>query len=66
MGGGQLVRELTRRHPSIAIIWMSGHPRESELHASDVGPSHVFLHKPVAPAVLLETVADVLQGAARD
>jgi two-component system cell cycle sensor histidine kinase/response regulator CckA len=66
MGGGQLVRELTRRHPSIAIIWMSGHPRESELHANDVGPSHVFLHKPVAPAALLDTVADVLQGAARD
>jgi len=66
MGGGQLVRELGRRYPAIAVIWMSGHPRESELHAGDVAPSHVFLHKPVAPAVLLDTVAEVLQGATRD
>ncbi len=65
MGGGQLVRELGRRYPSIAIVWMSGHPRESELHANDVGPNHVFLHKPVAPAILLDTVADVLQGVSR-
>jgi DNA-binding NtrC family response regulator len=65
MGGGQLVRELARRYPAVAIIWMSGHPRESELHANDVGANQVFLHKPVAPAVLLDTVADVLEGAAR-
>jgi two-component system cell cycle sensor histidine kinase/response regulator CckA len=66
MGGGQLVRELTGRYPSISIIWMSGHPRESELHAADVGPGHVFLHKPVPPAVLLDTVADVLEGVTRN
>jgi two-component system, cell cycle sensor histidine kinase and response regulator CckA len=65
MGGGQLVRELSRRYPTISIIWMSGHPRESDLHADDVGPGHVFLNKPVAPAVLLDTVADVLEGVAR-
>jgi two-component system cell cycle sensor histidine kinase/response regulator CckA len=66
MSGGQLVRELGRRYPAIAVIWISGHPRESELHAGDVAPSHIFLHKPVAPAVLLDTVAEVLQGATRD
>jgi two-component system, cell cycle sensor histidine kinase and response regulator CckA len=66
MGGAQLVRELNRRYPSISVIWMSGHPRESELHANDVGPGHVFLHKPVAPAVLLDTVAEVLEGVTRN
>jgi CheY-like chemotaxis protein len=66
MGGAQLVRELGRRYPTIVVVWMSGHPRESEFHAGGAGQSHVFLHKPVAPAVLLDTVAEALQGVARD
>jgi DNA-binding NarL/FixJ family response regulator len=65
MGGGQLARELRERFPTISILWMSGHPRESELHAGDVAPGQMFLHKPIAPAVLLDTVAEVLEGARR-
>jgi PAS domain S-box-containing protein len=65
MGGGRLARELRERFPTISILWMSGHPRESELHAGDVAPGQMFLHKPIAPAVLLDTVAEVLEGARR-
>jgi two-component system cell cycle sensor histidine kinase/response regulator CckA len=66
MGGGRLARELSRRYPNIPLIWMSGHPRETELHTSEVGEGQLFLHKPVAPGVLLDAVAEVLEGVARD
>jgi two-component system, cell cycle sensor histidine kinase and response regulator CckA len=65
MGGGQLARELKRRYRDLPLIWMSGHPRETELHNSEVGPDQIFLHKPVAPGVLLDVVAGVLEGAPR-
>jgi two-component system cell cycle sensor histidine kinase/response regulator CckA len=65
MSGGQLARELKRRYPAMPVVWMSGHPRETELNAEDVAENQIFLHKPVAPRVLLETVAEVLQGVVR-
>jgi PAS domain S-box-containing protein len=65
MGGGQLARELKRRYRDLPLIWMSGHPRETELHKGEVGPDQIFLHKPVAPGVLLDVVAGVLEGASR-
>jgi PAS domain S-box-containing protein len=65
MGGGQLARELSRRYPQMPLVWMSGHPRETELHSGDVAPNQVFLHKPVSPGVLLEVVAEVLESVAR-
>ena len=64
-GGAQLACELQARYPDLPLIWMSGHPRETELHSSEVGPNQVFLQKPVAPAILLEAVAGVLEGASR-
>ncbi len=61
MGGHELTEELTRRYPKVPIIWMSGHPRETENPYA--GPDRVsaFLQKPVPPQVLLQTVVQVLQ-----
>ena len=48
-------------------MWMSGrHPRETELNSDDVIEEQVFLHKPIAPEVLLRVVAEVLDGAPKD
>jgi CheY-like chemotaxis protein len=66
MSGGQLAQELRQRYPDIPLMWMSGHPRETELHSDDVIEGQVFLHKPVAPEVLLRMVAEVLDGAPKD
>jgi PAS domain S-box-containing protein len=62
MGGRQLARELARRYPDIPLIWMSGHSRESQLQGPphEVSADQPFLHKPVAPDALLDTVAGVL------
>jgi CheY-like chemotaxis protein len=65
LGGRQLSAELGRRYPGIPIVWMSGHTRESELKEGSVGASEPFLHKPVPPDLLVDTVASVIKGASR-
>jgi PAS domain S-box-containing protein len=64
MGGVQLARELRKQYSDIPLVWMSGHPRETEVRDDEVAARQVFLHKPVAPDVLLGTVAETL-GSAR-
>ncbi|HET6796942.1 MAG TPA: PAS domain S-box protein [Gemmatimonadales bacterium] len=66
MSGVQLAQELRQRYPDIPLMWMSGHPRETELNSDDVIEEQVFLHKPIAPEVLLRVVAEVLDGAPKD
>jgi PAS domain S-box-containing protein len=63
LGGLQLARELANRYPSLPLIWMSGHPREREFPREMPGKYQTFLMKPVAPDVLLDTVARVLEQA---
>jgi PAS domain S-box-containing protein len=62
MGGRQLATELHRRYRKIPVIWMSGHTRESELQKGDIGQDEPFLHKPISPEALLETVSAVIAG----
>ena len=64
MSGRQLVSELSRRYRSIPIIWMSGHAHETEVQKGEVGKDEPFLHKPVDPEHLLDTVDRVLEKAA--
>jgi two-component system cell cycle sensor histidine kinase/response regulator CckA len=61
MGGRTFVKELNRRYPNIATIWISGHPRESELGDQDCAPSQPYLQKPVAADQLLDTVQATLR-----
>jgi two-component system cell cycle sensor histidine kinase/response regulator CckA len=64
MAGGQLAQELRARFPDTPLIWMSGHPGEAEIQG-DGGEGQLFLHKPVAPDVLLGTVGEVLDNAGK-
>jgi two-component system, cell cycle sensor histidine kinase and response regulator CckA len=61
VGGMQLARELAQRYPNLPLIWMSGHPREKEFPRELPGKYQAFLMKPVAPDVLLDTTARVLE-----
>jgi CheY-like chemotaxis protein len=65
MSGRQLAIELNRKYRKIPIVWMSGHTREAELHKGEIGKDEPFLHKPMAPETLLETVAGVIAGLAK-
>jgi CheY-like chemotaxis protein len=65
MGGRQLAGELSRRYRHIPVIWMSGRARETEVESGEVAPDEPFLHKPVSPDLLLNTVARVIENAAR-
>ena len=60
MSGRQLAAELSRRYHGIPVIWMSGHTREAELQKGQVGANEPFLHKPIPPDLLLETVSTVM------
>jgi FixJ family two-component response regulator len=63
MGGRVLSQELARRYPKLPMIWMSGHPREVEFPRQTPGREQAFLMKPMPAAVLLDTVARVLEEA---
>jgi CheY-like chemotaxis protein len=65
MGGAQLGRELAQRYPDLPLVWISGHPRELEFPRELPGKDQPFLMKPVAPDALLDTVAEVMENAAR-
>ncbi len=63
IGGRELGRELTRRHPALAVVWISGHPRDVGL--PDVEPTdQLFLQKPIPPDLLLATVKNALESQA--
>ncbi|HEV2086304.1 MAG TPA: ATP-binding protein, partial [Gemmatimonadales bacterium] len=65
MSGLQLRGELARRYPDLPLVWISGHPLEPEFTRGTPGKDQPFLVKPVAPDALLDTVAQVLEKAAR-
>ncbi len=61
MGGRELAKELRRRYPTVPLVWISGHPRETEFPEADAGQDHPFLQKPIPVHLLLETVAGALR-----
>jgi two-component system cell cycle sensor histidine kinase/response regulator CckA len=65
MGGAELGRHLAARFATIPVVWMSAHPqdvlRREELMAED----QIFLQKPIAPDLLLKTIAAALRAAGR-
>jgi PAS domain S-box-containing protein len=62
MDGYELTEELARSYSRVAVIWMSGHPRETETRHSAAHLADAFLQKPVSPEVLLQTIAQVLHS----
>jgi two-component system, cell cycle sensor histidine kinase and response regulator CckA len=61
MSGRQFAAELSRRYHQIPIVWMSGHTREAELQKGQVTPDEPFLNKPIAPDLLLDTLAKAMK-----
>jgi PAS domain S-box-containing protein len=61
MSGRQFAAELSRRYHQIPIVWMSGHTREAELQKGQVTLDEPFLHKPIAPDLLLDTLAKAMK-----
>ena len=57
MGGRELANRITVEHPGLPIVWMSGHPKD--MAPADHGG--LFLQKPIAPEMLVETVARGLE-----
>ncbi len=63
IGGRELVGELTRRNPRLAVVWISGHPRDVEF--PDLRPTdQPFLQKPIPPELLLATVREAVESRA--
>ncbi len=61
LSGRQFAAELSRRYHQIPIVWMSGHTREAELQKGQVTADEPFLHKPIAPDLLLDTLAKAMK-----
>jgi two-component system, cell cycle sensor histidine kinase and response regulator CckA len=61
LSGRQFAAELSRRYHQIPIVWMSGHTLEAELQKGQVTPDEPFLHKPIAPELLLDTLAKAMK-----
>ena len=62
MGGRALGEHLTREWPDLPVVWMSGYPRDAAF-ADGTGAGaldHAFLQKPIAPELLVRTIAEEL------
>jgi DNA-binding NtrC family response regulator len=65
MGGRELANRLKAEHSGVPVVWMSGHPKDSAPVSSDAAGAGLFLQKPIAPDVLVETVARALERGGR-
>jgi PAS domain S-box-containing protein len=66
MSGPELAKRLAAPHPSMKVLYMSGHADDAFLHhgAPDFRPA--FLEKPFAATTLLEKVREVLEAPEND
>jgi two-component system, cell cycle sensor histidine kinase and response regulator CckA len=60
MGGRELANRLRSDYPELPVVWMSGHPKDSAPASAERAGAGLFLQKPIAPEVLVETVARAL------
>ena len=63
LGGREFARRLSREFPGIPVLWMSGHPLETDFATETLGREQPFLQKPVAPELLLDTIDRMLDAA---
>jgi PAS domain S-box-containing protein len=61
MGGRELANRLKAEYPELPVVWMSGHPKDAAPVSSDAAGAGLFLQKPIAPDMLVETVARALE-----
>jgi two-component system cell cycle sensor histidine kinase/response regulator CckA len=60
--GPQLAAELTRRQPSMGVMYMSGYSGDNALMGKALRDGITFLQKPFTPALLTEAVSEALSG----
>jgi two-component system cell cycle sensor histidine kinase/response regulator CckA len=61
MSGRELGQRLAAEHPHLPVVWMSGHPKDSAPAAPGSVGTELFLQKPLAPDLLVETVGRALE-----
>jgi CheY-like chemotaxis protein len=61
MNGKELGEELTRRHPGIPVLYMSGYTDDDALLRGLVAPDAPFVGKPFAPDALAGRVQEILR-----
>jgi two-component system, cell cycle sensor histidine kinase and response regulator CckA len=64
--GDGLAQEALALRPSLPVLFMSGHPRESLMRARGLHAGVNYLSKPFSPAALCGKVREVLAAAAAD
>jgi len=60
--GTELASELSRLHPRMRVVYMSGYPGGGAARAGLLGPSTVYLEKPFSPAALTEKIVTAMKG----
>jgi len=64
MGGTELARTLVATYPHLKVLFMSGYTRSEVLPAERLGGDSAFLPKPMTPAELTRTLAELIGGRA--
>jgi CheY-like chemotaxis protein len=62
--GIELTAELRKRHPTLRVLYVSGHTAEADRLSALRGPGTHFLGKPFLPGDLTSTVFKILDGPA--
>ncbi|HEY3253219.1 MAG TPA: response regulator, partial [Polyangiaceae bacterium] len=60
--GTELAQELSRLHPRMRVVYMSGYPGGAASRAGAFGPGAAYLEKPFSPASLTEKITFALKG----
>lgn len=63
MTGVELVEQLTQKHPSLRVIYMSGDTLAGAVGDAKVHPGAAFLQKPFDSTTLLDKVRELLAAA---
>ncbi|MCX6619554.1 MAG: response regulator, partial [Acidobacteria bacterium] len=60
MGGRELAERLTRTHPTVKVLFVSGFTDDEVIRSGSLGPGTAFLQKPFTLGSLVEKVREVL------
>jgi CheY-like chemotaxis protein len=61
LSGAEFARVIASRHPTIKIIFMSGHAAEIDEHERVAAGKTRYLKKPFTPAILEQAIRDALK-----